>query len=253
MLLLKSVRSALLLAALTVPTSTLAAQALPSAEAVIAKHVAAVGGKEALKKLTSVRQVASMELPSMGMTAEAEVTMGAPNRMTSKMTFPGIGEIVAGTDGQVAWSLNPMQGPRLLADKELAQTLDQADFYGNLLYETDRFASMTNEGIVDFAGEKAYKLKLVRKTSGLESWQYFSVASGLQIGTESSMVTEMGTIQSSTKISGYKDFGGLMFPTRTEMSAGPQTMIMTIKEVQLNSAGTDSFAIPATIQPLIKK
>jgi hypothetical protein len=254
MLRMTSVRQSLVLTAtLLVTAPTLAAQALPSAEAVIAKHVAAVGGKEALKKLTSIRQVASMELPSMGMTAEAEVTMGAPNRMATKMTFPGLGDVVAGTDGHVAWSVNPMQGPRVLADKELAQTLDQADFYGNLLYETDRFSSMTNEGIVDFAGEKAYKLKLVRKASGLETWQYFSVTSGLQIGTESSTVTEMGTIQSSTKISEYKDFGGLKFPTRTEVSAGPQTMIMTVKDVQLNSAGADSFAIPATIQPLIKK
>lgn len=254
MLQMKPLRSAALFAVtLLASASTLSAQALPSAADVIAKHVAAIGGKDALRKVTSIRQVAQMELPSMGMTADAEVVMGAPNRMSTKMTFPGIGDVVAGTDGQVAWSVNPMQGPRVLADKELAQTLEQADFYGNLLYESDRFASMTNEGIVDFAGEKAYKIKLVRKTSNNESWQYFSVASGLQIGSESSSVTEMGTIQSSTVIKDYKEFGGVKFPTRTEMSMGPQSMIMTVKEVQVNGANADAFAIPATVQPLIKK
>jgi hypothetical protein len=149
--------------------------------------------------------------------------------------------------------MNPMQGPRVLADKELAQTLEQADFYGNLLFEADRFSSITNEGIVDFAGEKAYKLKMVRKSSGNESWQYFSVASGLMIGSESSTMTEMGAIQSSTIVREYKDFGGIKFPTRSEISAGPQTMVMTVRDVQLNAAGADSFAIPAAIQPLIKK
>lgn len=253
MLQMKSMRSALMLAVLLAPLSTLSAQPLPSAEAIIAKHVAAVGGKDALSKITSMKQTASMEMASMGMTADAEVMMGAPNRMSTKVTFPGIGEIVTGTDGQVAWSMNPMQGPRVLADKELAQTLEQADFYGNLLFEADRFSSIANEGIVDFAGEKAYKLKMVRKSSGNESWQYFSAASGLLIGSESSTTTEMGAIQSSTIIREYKDFGGIKFPTRSEISAGPQTMVMTVKDVQLNAAGADSFAIPAAIQPLIKK
>lgn len=254
MLRMKSVRTtALLTAAMFASASTLSAQTLPSASDVLAKHVAAVGGRDALAKITSITQQAQMELPSMGLTADAEVAMSAPNRMSTKLTIPGIGEIVTGTDGQVAWSVNPMQGPRLLADKELTQTLEQADFYGNLLFETDRYSSMSNEGVVDFGGEKAYKLKMVRKGSGNESWQYFSVASGLQIGVESSTVTEMGTIQSSTVISGYKDFGGLKFPTRTEASMGPQTMIMTVKDVRMNNAAGDAFAVPAAVQPLIKK
>jgi hypothetical protein len=63
----------------------------------------------------------------------------------------------------------------------------------------------------------------------------------------------MGPIQASIKLSDYKAFGGIKFPTRTEMTVGPQQMITVVKEVTLNGVPDSAFAIPAAVQPLIKK
>lgn len=252
MVVLKSVRTALLAsAALLLSAQAAVAQAVPTAADVIAKHVAAIGGKDAIRKVTSYKQVANMELPSAGLTAEVEVQVLAPNKMSTKATLPGIGDIISGTDGQNAWSMNPMQGPRVLDGKEKEQAIEQADFYAGMLYPAELFSSITNEGAADFGGEKTWKLKFVRKGSGTITTRYFSVASGLEIGSESSTTTEMGTIESTTVLSDYKEFAGVKFATKAQSTMGPQTMIMTIKSVEPNAAVT--VTVPAAIAPLIKK
>jgi hypothetical protein len=167
-----------------------------------------------------------------------------------KMVLAGMGEVLSGTDGQNAWSVNPMQGPRVLEGKEKDTQLEQADFYG-MLYDADRYTSIANEGAVDFGGEKTWKLKFVRKGTATETWRYFSIASGLEIGSETTMTSEMGSIQTSTVVSDYKTFGGIKFATKAQTTLGPQTMIMTIKDVQPNAAV--DVSVPAAVVPLIKK
>jgi hypothetical protein len=240
-------------AALLLGAPILQAQPLPSATDVVAKHVAAIGGRDAIMKITSMKQVGAMEITAAGMTADLEVNVMAPNKQTMKMSLAGLGEILSGTDGTIAWSVNPMQGARLLEGKELAQAKEQADFVASMLYAPEKFSAMTNEGVVDFGGEKAYKIKLVRKDTGNESWNYFSVATGLQIGAEATIDSEMGKISTSSVIADYKQFGPIKVATRTEMSTGPQKMVLTIKNAEFNTVTNDAVAVPAAVQPLIKK
>jgi len=229
------------------------AQEVPTAATVLAKYVAAIGGRDALAKVTSIKQTATLQIPAVGLEAAVEAVMAAPNKMASKASIPGMGEMLQGTDGTVAWDVNPMQGPRLLADKELSQMLESADFQGALFMSPDRYSAMENQGAVDFGGEKAWKLKMVFKGSGRTVTSYFSVATGLAIGGETQQESPMGPIAVTSKQGEYKAFGGILFPTRTEMSMGPQTMITLVKDVVLNDAPAAAFEIPAAVKPLIKK
>jgi hypothetical protein len=240
-------------ALLLLSAAPLVAQPMPSAADIIAKHVAAIGGTKAIEKVQSMHQKGTMSLPAMGLTGEMEAIFAAPNKSATRLTLAGLGEIVGGTDGEVAWSINPMQGPRLLVDKELVQLKETADFQGQMLMLADRFTSIQTEGIVDFGGEKAYKVKFVSKASGNPSTRYFSVGSGLMIGTESVTTSEMGTMETRVTFADYKDFGGIKFPTKSETSLGPQSMVMTTTEVTLNAVPAGSITIPDAIKPLIKK
>lgn len=240
-------------AALMMAVPAANAQPLPSAAEVVAKHIAAVGGKDAIMSIKSMKQTGAMEIPAAGMTADIEMMVLAPNKQSMKMNLAGLGEILTGTDGSVAWSVNPMQGARVLEGKEAAQIKEQADFQATMLYSPEKFSSMTNEGVVDFNGEKAYKIKMVRKDTGTESWNYFSVASGLQIGSEATVQTEMGSMSTSGTVGDYKQFGPIKIATRSEMTTGPQKMILTIKTAEFNTLGADAVTVPAAVQPLIKK
>ena len=225
---MKALRSfAVAAAALVLSSAPLSAQAAPSAADVVAKYVAAIGGKDAIMKITSLKQTSTMQVPAMGLTAEVEAYQAAPNKMATKSTIPGVGEMLQGTNGVIAWDANPMQGPRLLNDKELAQTLEGADFYGNMLYPADRFSKMENLGVADFHG--------------------------LIVGAETVQESQMGTVQVSSTLSDYKEFGGVKFPTKTEVTMGANRLVMTITNVLINGAPATAFDIPDAVKPLIKK
>jgi hypothetical protein len=93
------------------------AQALPAASELVAKYVTAIGGKAEVLKITSMKQLATMDIPSVGLKAEMEMYSAAPNKVAMKTTIPGMGEMQNGYNGEIAWDVNPMQGPRLLADR----------------------------------------------------------------------------------------------------------------------------------------
>lgn len=228
------------------------AQGLPAASDIVAKYVAAIGGKAELSKITSIQQTATMEVPSIGLSADMQLYSAAPNKMAMKTNIPGMGEMQQGYNGTVAWDVNPMQGPRLLADKELASTADGADFYGNLLYSPERFASMETVGDSTINGEKVYKVKMVRKATMKESMSYFSATSGLLLASVSTNETQMGVMTTLSTMGDYKKFGAVMMPTRLEQQMGPQKMVVTIKEVTVNSVPESAFAIPENVKPLIK-
>lgn len=229
------------------------AQALPPAADLIAKYVAAVGGKEAIMQITSMQTSATMEIPTMGLTASMEIWTAAPNKMAQKTSIPGLGDMAGGTNGSVAWDVNPMNGPRLLAGKELDQMLENADFYSNMLYPADRFAKMETVAMVDFNGEKAYKVLTVRKATHRESTQYFSVATGLLIGSESTTESQMGPMTGVQSIGSYKQFGTMKMPTKIEQTMGPQKMLLTTTNIVFNSVLDAAFDPPAQVKPLIKK
>lgn len=238
--------------AMLVVAPTLRAQALPPAAELVAKHVAAIGGKDALAKVTSMEQKGTMEIPTMGLNATVEGVMAAPHKMVSKQTIPGIGEIAGGYDGTTGWSMNPMQGPRVLSGAELEQAKEQADFVGNMTYAMDRYSSAETMGLVDYANEKAYKVKFVRKGSGRETITYFSQASGLAIGGEMTQDSEMGKMQLTSVSSEYKDFGGIKMATRTEVTMGPTKIITVIQDVKFNAAPATAFELPAQVKALVK-
>jgi hypothetical protein len=176
-----------------------------------------------------------------------------PNKNSTRITIGGLGEMLVGTDGDVAWSINPMQGPRVLADQELAATKEGADFLGQLAFPADRFTSIEYVGAVDFAGEKTHQLKFVSKATGIVTQRYFSVTSGLLRGAEATTVTAMGSVESRATFSDYKAFGGVLFPTKTETAAGPQTIVMTTTNVELNTVPANAIAVPDAIKPMVKK
>ncbi len=230
----------------------MSAQPAPTAQEVLARHVSAIGGKDAIMKIKSYSSTGTMEVPAMGLSAPMEISVAAPNKMISRTTIPGMGEMLNGSNGAVAWDVNPMAGPRLLADKELEQMKENTEFYANMLYPVERFSALESMGVVEFGGEQSYKLRMVLKQSGNETMSYFSVATGLLVGSETSAITQMGTMQTTQFVSDYKSFGGVKMPTRIEQMIGPNKIIVTTVEVKINAVPESAFEVPAQIKPLIK-
>lgn len=242
-----------LLAVLPLAAHPANAQSLPEPRQVISKYLEAVGGAESLRTVKSIRQVGVVEMASMGITGEAVNLSAVPSRAVMKTTIPGIGDLINGTNGIVGWSVNPMEGPRLLEDRELNDAIEGADFQANLLVDIHNFSSMENCGLVDFAGEKAYEIALIREGSGNKTTHYFSKATGLLIGTKMTRKTAKGSLTSLTALSDYKRFGGILFPTHNEVTVGPTRIVLTVREVTLNDISDEAFLPPAILNGQVRK
>lgn len=252
---LRAISSAALvgLSALASPQIVLAQTAAPKPEAILARHVEALGGESALSSVNSMHQSLSMEMGSMGITAQVEVFVAKPKRMMMRNIIPGLGEILTGTDGTIAWAVDPMQGPRLLQGAELDQAIAQSDFSANLLMKPESFSKIEPVAGKDFAGQSTYGLALTSKATGKATTYYFSKENGLLLATEVVQEGPAGVIPVTTVFSAYKTFSGLKFATHTEISAGPNKIVTTVNVIELNKVTDSVFEFPDAIKALIKK
>lgn len=228
------------------------AQALPSVTEILDRHVTAIGGRDAALAVSSIQQRGTLEMAAMGISAEVTMAAAKPNRSSMVMSIPGLGEIQQGFNGDIAWSNDPMSGPRLAEGEELEARKASSNFeeaFG--IYDMEKFTSITVVEKTMFGGEDAYKLEFVRKV-GPKVLTYYSVATGLYIGSQTSIVSPMGTLEVNAVASNYKAFGPLKLPTRIEQSQAGQDVVITMSDVKFNEVKDDAFAVPAAVQALIK-
>jgi len=245
-----------LVAAFAVTTITLpslaGAQALPSAKEVLNRHVTAIGGLDAITAINSMQQSGTMEMAAMGLSAELSMAAAKPNKMSLTMSIPGIGEMQQGFNGEIGWDNNPMSGPRLAEGEELTNRKESSSFLESFgVFDPARYTSMEVVEKTTFAGEDAYKVKMVRKV-GPSSMEYFSVATGLRIGSQTTVVSPMGALEINATLSDYKQFGAVKLPTKMAQSQAGQDMVMTFTNVKFNEVTDAAFALPEAVKALVK-
>jgi hypothetical protein len=224
--------------------------ALPSARAIIDRHIAAIGGKAAVLSHSSTRATGTFSVASAGMNGSLEVIAAKPDKNMVKITIPGVGEVLEGYDGKNGWMLSPMAGPMLLEGKQLEEKRFDADFLSEL-HDESRYASITTVEKTDFEGRPCYKLKLVRKNGG-EDFEFYDVETGLKAGHIATRETPMGTITATSVETDYKKFGNLLLPTTVKNSMMGMQQVITIASVEYDTVPPNAFEPPTEIKALIK-
>jgi outer membrane lipoprotein-sorting protein len=236
---------------LTLP-SVAGAQALPSATEIFDRHVKAIGGKEAIMAVSSVQQKGVLEIAAMGLSADVTMAIARPNKSSMIMTIPGLGEIRNGFDGQVAWDNNPMAGPSIAEGEMLEARKAAADFNQSFgIYNPADFDSISVVEKGMFGGEEAYKVAMKRKVGPLVH-AFYSVATGLYIGTTTTVPTPMGNMDVNAVVGEYKTFGALKLPTKISQSQNGQDVNITLNDVTFNTVAGDAFNLPPEIKALVK-
>lgn len=227
-----------------------AAEKLPAASDLIARHIKAIGGREAVMSHSSSHASGTFGVPAAGMTGTVEVFAAKPNRMLMKITIPGLGEMLEGFDGTHAWSLSPMTGPALHQGKQLEERRFDSEYYGELK-SAERYESMTTLEKTTLDGRPVYKVRLVRKGGG-EDTEFYDVETGLKAGSVNTRETPMGTITATTIETDYKKFGNILVPTTIKQSGMGVEQVMTINAVEFDTVDAKVFDPPAQIKALIK-
>jgi hypothetical protein len=223
---------------------------LPPAAELVARHVAAVGGESAVRRHHSSRMTGTLEMPGMGLRGEVTLTAVAPHGSRMRVVIPGLGEIATGFDGTTGWSLNPMQGPRVLEGGELARLRDETDFHGEILRAQNAATSRRTVALTELGGQPCYRVE-VTWASGRQSAECYAVASGLLVGSWSHEVTATATMELTTTLSGYREVGGVKFPTVMRLRVGPQEQLLTFTDIVLDDADPSAVAPPVAIRALL--
>ena len=234
--------------------SAVAAQApapLPPAKDLIAKSAAATNSASVLAKHKSVTAKGKLEMPAAGLSGDLEITQARPNKSMMRINLAGVGEMQQGFDGTTAWAVNPMQGPRIFSGRELDAVREESSFGVSSRMGPNVASSETIEK-TEMNGEACYKVKLVWK-SGRETFDCYSVASGLLIASIVKQETPMGTVEVTNLIGDYKDFGGQKVATRVAQQAMGQEQVMRFTAIEYDIATDSTFAMPPAIKALTEK
>jgi hypothetical protein len=223
---------------------------LPAARAILDRHLAAIGGRQAVLSHKSTHATGTLSMPAAGVTGAVDVYGAQPNRTLLKVTLGGVGEVLEGFDGTHGWSISPMTGPMLLEGKQLEEKRFDSEFHSELRTQ-DRYVSLTTLEQVDFEGRSCYKVRLVRKTGG-EDIEFYDVATGLKAGSITTRETQMGTVTGTTVETDYKKFGNLLQPTTVRSQVGGLQQVITLTAVDYDNVPASIFELPAGIKALLK-
>ncbi len=224
--------------------------ALPPAATLVAKYADAVGAPAFLAAKAIVTKGA-MAMPAAGINATFQLTQVAPNQMSMVSDIPGMGKVEAGYDGTTAWSMDPMQGARVLAGAELAQIRDESDRRASVR-DPEMFTSIETVADTTMNQQRCYLVKLTWK-SGRETSDCYSAETGLMVASRSVQKTAMGDIPVVTLFSDYKKFGGVNVATKTIQEAMGQQQILTIESVEFGDGAGVAITPPAAVQALAPK
>ena len=228
------------------------AQALPTAESILDRFVEVTGGKAAYQQHTTEIMAGTMAIAPQGLTGRLTRYALAPDKEYSVVELGPIGKIESGVSGGIAWERSALLGPRLKSGEEQAQALREAQFASPLAWRKS-FPKAEISGVETVNGEECYKL-LLTPAAGRPETRFYSRKSGLLLKAVATAVTPMGEITAEIEISGYKQFGGVLYPTQSRQKTGGQEMVITITNVRHNEAVPDGyFEVPAEIQALISK
>lgn len=240
---------ALTVAALCWATVAAGQEALPTAKELNTRYVDALGGRAAIEQYESSHVTGTFSVPAQGIEGTLEVFSAAPALMRLNIEIPGLGTVQSGSDGETFWTINPAMGPMILEGNMMEQMRQQADFYAQLHPEQYIASSETVER-TDFEGTPAYKVKVVT-TWDEEYVEFYDVNSGLLLGSIRTQESPMGGVEAVTVLQDYRDFGGIMLPTRVVQRVMGMEQIMTTDSVAYDAVDPAVFALPDEIKTLL--
>jgi len=235
-----------LLAGLTAAVAQTAPQAaLPSADQVIDKYVRAIGGKDALEKLTSRVSKGTLEMDQLPGPAAEEIYSKAPNKQYMVTDLSSFGQARRGFNGAVGWEDNPQTGMRDITGSELAAMKRDSDFYMAIKLR-ELYPKMTVKGKESVNGHDAYVVEAI-PPEGAAVTMYFDADSGLLVRTVRETEGPNGKTTLDVTLDDYRAVDGIKLPFVMHFTLGEFAFVIKLSEVKHNLPIDDAkFDKPAS-------
>ena len=220
--------------------------ALPSADQIIDKYIQAVGGAEALQKITSRVQKATISLGERQF--PAEVVAKAPNKRISTVHTPN-GDNITAFDGQAGWLGNPGgRPPRDMNPQENEAFSFDATFY--LPLEIKKMFTQLRVRPADKIGSHEVYQVIGTSPGKPPLRMFFDKVSGLLMRTIRYAESPLGRNPTQVDYAEYRLDSGIRLPVQWTVARPLGRFTIQVSEIQQNVPVDDSkFAKPAAAAP----
>ena len=224
----------------------------PKAEAILDKSVEATGGRAAYEKVHSMVITGTMEVKGIGIKGSMTSYHAAPDKLLMEVNLEGVGAIRDGSNGEVAWEMSAMQGPRLKQGEERAVALREGKF-NELLHWRESYKQAVTAGTEKVDGKDCYKVVMTPNEGGPVT-QYFDKETNLPVKIAMVVKTPMGELPAETLIGDYRKEGDLLMAHKMTQKAAGQEITLQFDSVKFNvDIPKDKFDLPQEIQALLAK
>ena len=210
-----------------------------TADDIIQKHIAAIGGAENWKKINSIKRNCIRN--SRGVEIPVTITILQGKGYRNESTMNGMTSYTILTDKE-GWSYNPRgtQKADVIPNDAVMKAQDRLDIQGPLIDYKAKGNKIVNLGIDDVEGTECYKLK-VTLPSGKEETIFIDASNYYLVRTvEKTKVNGKEQVQTIT----YGDYEklpeGIIYPMSVD-GGGP----MNIKSIEINKPVDEKIFKPA--------
>ncbi|MGA2132026.1 MAG: DUF620 domain-containing protein [Bryobacteraceae bacterium] len=218
-------------------------------EAVLDKYVEATGGRAAYEKIHADMASGTMEITGMGLKGKLTSYRADPAKSYTVIELEGVGKIEEGSNGQVAWAINPMEGARIKQGDERATALRNAAMQVEMHWR-DFYKKAEMAGSEDVDGKPCYKLTLTPNEGAAET-RYYDKSSNLLVKVIAPVTTPNGAIVAELGLGDYRDEGGILVPHTISQKVPGADILIKIESVKHNpDIAPDQFDLPAEIKAL---
>jgi hypothetical protein len=224
-----------------------------TADDVIEKYLTAIGGREALGKLTSRSAVGTITLstPAGNITGPIEILNQRPNKSRTLINVDlsalGAGPMTLDQrfDGTSAYALDTLQGNRDITGNQL-ENMKNGMFPTPFLNYKEQGATVELGG-KEKVGERDAYLLIFRPKSGSVARQYIDAESYLPVKLVVKVdVPQIGELEQVTELSDFRAVDGVKIPFSVKATSSVQSFTIALTKVEHNTKIDETlFSKPA--------
>jgi len=220
-------------------------------EAILDKYIEVTGGRAAYEKIKTEIATGTLEITNIGLSGTITVYQATPDKAYTVIEFAGgVGKAEEGSNGQVAWAVNGMQGPRIKDGDERAGALRHDALNADIRWR-DFYKKVELAGTEDVGGKACYKVVLTPNEGAAET-RYYDKSSNLLVKLVMPVPTPDGSMTAEMTLSDYRDEGGILAPHTVTQKVPGADILVKIESVKHNAEmPAGRFDLPAEIKALM--
>jgi hypothetical protein len=224
--------------------------AAQTAEEIIDKSIAAMGGRAAMEKIKSRSVSGSLTLgtPAGEISGTIETLNAVPNKsrtlIKADLTSLGAGpmQIDQRFDGTTGYVLDSLQGDRPISGNQLDNMKNGAFPHPFLSYKAQG-TTVTLAG-KEKAGDRDAYVLVFEPTAGSPVRTYIDAETYLPVMTRvKTTLPQVGELEQTSHTTDYRDVGGVKVPYKIEVSSAVQSFTILVSKVENNVPVDDKIFV----------